>query len=329
MTTAVNDLLAARAGYDPFGRPSAEKIAEVERAKAALNDEAQKRWDDPAYHREVAALVASRLDYGFEFTNLFPTYFQTINVGEFETVEVRERRGLQVFWTARGGYIDETQLQTERWELPRDTIGFHVSEFDDKLRANFAETIEALVNQAEQRMTAEINRRMFSLLQAALPSGHPNYRAVTNMALSDLNTAITDVYDAVKPNNATMPPVTIIGRRAMIDAISAGVTDASALFDPEGTAEVRRQGRLGVYRGANVVAVQNYTDENDQSYIPANELWVFGGTVGLFAFYGGMQAKSWEENTVDYRHYRGRRDVGGLVHHPEQAVRIVDSAVTP
>ena len=34
------------------------------------------------------------------------------------------------------------------------------------------------------------------------------------------------------------------------------------------------------------------------------------------------------ENTVDYRHYRARKDVGGLIHHPEQVRRIVDSTHT-
>jgi hypothetical protein len=42
-----------------------------------------------------------------------------------------------------------------------------------------------------------------------------------------------------------------------------------------------------------------------------------------------MQTKSWVENTVDYRHYRGRKDIGGLIHHPEQARRIVDGTITP
>jgi hypothetical protein len=51
-------------------------------------------------------------------------------------------------------------------------------------------------------------------------------------------------------------------------------------------------------------------------------VWVFGGTVGTFVNYGGMKSKTWAENTVDYRHYRTRKDIGGLVHHPEQARRI-------
>lgn len=327
MSTGVSNLLAARGAVDPFGRPKADDIAAYERAKAALNAEAEANWDNPTWHREQAAILSQRLDYGFQFENLFPTYFETRNVGEFDTVTITERRGLQVFWTARGGYVDETQLKTERFDVPRDTVAFHVSEFEDKLRANYAETIEELVSLAGQRQEAEINRRMFNMLQTAIPSSSPYYVGSSGLTKTELDTALREVADEVRPVNGTMPPITILGRATMIDKISDVVTDAAALFDPEATAEIRRRGRLGVYRGANVVRIQNYTDENDASYIPDNELWVFGGTVGVFARYGGAKTKSWTENTSDYTHYRSRQDVGGLVYAPQRARRIIDSSV--
>lgn len=329
--TLVNDLMSyAASSVDPFGRPRREQVEEYTRLKAALNDEARENWHDPVWQREVAATIASRLDYGFTFENAFSSYFRVSRVGEFETVEVRERRGMKVFYTSRGGYIEESQLKTERWELPRDTIGFHVSEHEDKLRANFAETTEALVSLAEMRLDAEVNRRIFNLLQASVPSNSPYYvNASGGLSKANLDDAIRNVRDAIKPSNGTVAPVTIIGRAAMIDKISSVVTDPSALYDPAATEEIRARGRLGVYRGANIQLLTNYTDENDTSFIPANELWVFGGDVGLFAMYGSLQTKSWTENTVDYWHYRGRKDIGGLIHHPEQSRRIVDGTVTP
>lgn len=328
MSTGISNLIAARAAIDPFGRPKAADVAQYERAKAALNQEATDNWGNEAWHREQAAILAERFDYGFQFDNLFPTYFEVRNVGEFDTVTISERRGLNVFWTARGGYIDETQLKTERFDVPRDTIGFHVSEFEDKLRANYAETLETLAELAQQRLDAEVNRRMFNMLQFAIPSSSPYYvNAAGGLTKTVLDTALREVNDTIRPNNGSMPPVTILGRATMIDKISDVVTDAAALFDPAATAEIRQQGRLGVYRGANVVRIQNYADENDQSYIPDNELWVFGGTVGVFAKYGGMQTKSWSENTVDYRHIRGRMDCGGVVYAPQRARRIVDGTV--
>lgn len=325
MTTATTakSLIQHRGKLDLWGRNRAS-VEEHAALADELNREAREEWDNPEWHRQVARDLAESLDYGFTFNNLFGTYLQLQTVGEFDRVILRERRGMKVFWTARGGYIEETQLRDEHWELPRDTLGFHVSEHIDKLRANFATSMEDLVSLGEARHEAEVNRRIFSLLQEAVPSGSPFHSSVAGLTAADLNTAIREVKDAIKPNGLGPVPVTIIGRASMVDQISdfAGYAD-------EAKEEVRLRGRLGTYRGANIVQVINYTDEDDQSYIPANELWVFGGTVGKFALYGGMQVKSWEENTVDYRHYRSRKDLGGLVHHPEQARRIVDSNVTP
>jgi hypothetical protein len=322
--TLAKDMLQHRSSVDPWGRDRSA-LAEHASLLEALNAEAIENWDNETWHRQMAADIATSLDYQFTFENLFSTYFQVETVGEFDRIRLRERRGLKVFYTSRGGYIEESQIRTEDWQLPRDTLGFHVSEHTDKLRANFGATIQDLVTLGEARLNAEVNRRIFNLLQESVPSGSPNYVATNGLTKPELDAALREVRDAIKPNGLGPVPVTIIGRASMVDQIS----EFNLGFDPEATAEIRAKGRLGVYRAANVVQVINYTDEDGQSYIPANELWVFGGTVGKFAMYGGMQVRTWDENTVDYRHYRARKDVGGLVHHPEQARRIVDSSVTP
>lgn len=321
MAQILSDLLSSMGRVDQFAldtRTQAER-EEYDRVKAALNEEAKENWDSEAWHREQAAILASRLDYGFQFENLFSTYFLTRNVPEFEKVWLRERTGLKVFYTHRGGYIEESQLRTEDWELPRDTLGFHVSEHEDKLRANFAESIEAIASLGAQRMEAEINRRAFSLLQEAIPTSSDYYVDASSTGLSAvvLNDAIREVMDAIKPTGTGPVPVTVAGRMAAL----ADILDFDGFAD-EAKEEIRLRGRLGVYRGANLMYIRNYTDENGVSYISDDEVWVFGGTVGLFAKYGDTRTKSWAENTVDYRHYRSRQDIGGLVHHPEQARRI-------
>ncbi len=322
-TNVLSDLLAMGGQVEMFRPKDAVAAKEYEAAKASLNKEALENWENPQWHRQQAAILQSQLDYGFTFENLFSSYFLTRQVPEFERVYLRERTGLKVFFTHRGGYIEESQLRTEDWEVPRDTLGFHVSEHEDKLRANFADTIEALVALGQQRMQAEQNRRMFLLLQEAIPSSSPYYvdASATGLTAPVLNTALRVVQDAIKPNGLGPVPVTILGRAAAVEQITDIVT-APGIFDPEAVAEVRARGRIGVYRGANVVRITNYTDESGISYIPDNEVWVFGGTVGLFVTYGGPVTKQWSENSVDYVHYRHRRDIGGLIHHPEQARRI-------
>ena len=311
---------ASHRGRSNYGTP--EQVAEMKELAQALNEQARENWDNPEFHRQVAADLASELDYGFTFENLFSTYFSTETVGEFDRVILKERRGLKVYYTARGGHVDETHLRTEQWELPRDTLGFHIRESEDKLRANFADEIGAIASLGQDRLEAEVNRRIFNTLQSAVPSGSDYYSTAAGLSKSALDDLIREVKDAVKPNGQGPSPVTIIGRASMVDQIS----DFTG-FAEEATEEIRLKGRLGVYRGANIVAVNNFTDEDGESYIPGNELWVFGGNVGKFALYGDLRVKSWSENTVDYQHYRAVKDIGGLVHHPEQARRFIDSSL--
>jgi hypothetical protein len=324
--TKTKDLItAARGTMNPWNREHRIDMSEHQALVDQVNAEAIENWDDDSWHRQIAADISSAVDYQFTYENVFQDYFRVQTVGEFDRVRIRERRGLKVFYTSRGGYIEESQIRTEDWALPRDTLGFHVSEHTDKLRANFAVAMNDIVTLGQERLEAEVNRRIFSLLQQAVPSGSPNYVATNGLTKPELNSAIREVKDAIKPNGLGPVPVTVIGRASMIDQIS----DFDLGFDPEATAEVRARGRLGVYRGATVQQVINYADEDGLSYIPANELWVFGGDVGRFAMYGGLITRTWQENVVDYTHYRARKDVGGLVHHPEQSRRIVDNSVSP
>lgn len=323
--TAVKSLARNRAAAASWGGSSEAELQAYNEAKQALNKLAGERWDDPEFHRQVAADIQSVVDYGFTHESLFGNYFNVDQVGFEDRVILRERRGLKVFFTSRGGYIEESQMRDETWELPRDTFGFHVSEHLDKLKVNFADTIEDLVVHGTNRMEAEVYRRALSLMQAAIPSGSSYYVSAAGLQKADVDRELREVADSIKPDGTGFVPITIMGRSQMIDQI----LDFDHGFDPETNHEIRLRGQLGVYRGANLVKLHNYLDEDENAYVPANELWVFGGNVGKFALYGDSQVKTWDENTVDYRHYRARRDMGGLVHHPEQARRFVDTSITP
>jgi len=96
-------------------------------------------------------------------------------------------------------------------------------------------------------------------------------------------------------------------------------------MDLETLEEIRQKGVLGNYRGASIVTLKNYKDEDGASYLPNNEMWIMGRDTGKFAFYGGLKSKEFEEADNWYWHYIARRDTGLLIHHPERARRIVDS----
>jgi hypothetical protein len=311
---------------DPHGRSDEERNELRERLRR-VNQEARDNWDDPAWRREMAQEMTETIYWGFEHENLLQLFAEVENADFDGRVLVKEVRGLRAFWVARGGYIEASTLHAEVVEVPRDTIGFHVYEFEDKLRTSFGETQSTLVDLGTQRMDAEVNLRALRLFQAAVPTTSPYYISGPGLALSAINTALREVRDA-----SLADTVTIIGRATMtqqiVDAIM-GTGSNGAGFLPETNEQLLRTGVLGTYRGARIITLKNYLDDERHAFFPANELYVVGRDASKFAFWGGLLSKEFTEEDNWYWHYLARRDFGGLVHRPDRLRRIVDTSTAP
>lgn len=317
---------------DALGRTPEERAKQAEMF-AEINAEANANWDNPQWREEMAQELTRAIIHGFEYENLLDLILQTERLGFNDRSFIKEAQGLKAFWMARGGHIEMSTLTADVVELPREMLAFHVSEFEDKFRTNFAETAQTLSNLAVRRMESEINKRVLSVLQAAVSttSGpgatvHPSYvAAASGLTKAILDKAIRDVRD-----ESTEGSISLVGRHAMTEQIS----DFPG-FGWETQEEIRAKGVLGVYRGATIVTLKNYRETDFRlsggtatSFFPANELFVVGRDSGKFAFYGDMLSKSYVEQDNWYWHYIGRRDVGALVSHPHRMRRVVDSTVT-
>ena len=303
---------------------SDEDRAKIRAMKKEANRVASENWDDPAWRREMAAELTEEIYRGFDHENLLSLFAQVENVPFDGRVFVKEVRGLRAFWVSRGGYIEASDMRAEVMEIPRDTIGFHVYEFEDKLRSNFSETQQTLVRLAGQRMDAEVNLRCFSLFQAAVPSSSDYYSTGAGLSLATLNAALRRVRDESLDGT-----VSIVGRATMTDQIVDEVMGAGSNgsgFLPETNEQLLSRGVLGVYRGARIITLKNYDDDTRRPFFPANELWVVGRDASKFAFFGGLLSKEYVEDDNWYWHYLARRDFGGVVTRPERLHRIVDSS---
>ena len=313
---------------DVYGRTTEERRALRDKI-SRVNEIAAENWDNPTWRREMAQELTETIYLGFEHENLLMYMTQVENADFNARVFLKEVKGLRAFWVARGGYIEASTVQAEVLEIPRDTIGFHVYEFEDKLRTNFAETQATLVELGVQRLDAEVNLRMFSLLQAAVPTNSPYYVSVAGLNLGALNTAIRQVRDESRDFE-----LAIVGRSLMTDQIidqlqgTSGNSNFSG-FLPETNEDLLRRGVLGTYRGAKIISLKNYRDDTDTPFFPGNELWVIGRDASKFAFWGGLMSKEYTEDDNWYWHYLARRDFGGVVHRPARLRRIVDSTIQP
>lgn len=303
---------------------AAEERAEYRRRIEALTAEAQANWHDPQWRALMAQALTNAIFEGFQTENILDLMTDVARVGETERVTIKEARGLRAFWTAKGAWIEESTLTADVAELPRRTIGYHVYEFQDKLRNGFGDTQATLIDLAQRRLEAELNLRVLRTFQAAVPPASPYYVAGAGLALAAVDAAINEVFDETLEGE-----VVIIGRRTMtgqiVDLLTAGGYSG---FLPETNEALLQRGVLGQYKGANIVTLRNYRDDENVSFFPANELFVVGRDASRFAFWGGPQTMEWVDHTW-YWHYQARQDFGGGVYRPERLRRIVDTSIAP
>jgi len=310
---------------DPYGRSDDERKALREKIDR-VNRDAAENWDNPTWRREMAQEMTETIYEGFDHENLLGLMAEVENAPFDGRVFVKEVRGLRAFWVARGGYIEASTMRAQVMEIPRDTIGFHVTEFEDKLRTNFAETQSTLVDLGIRRLDAEVNNRVLSTFQAAIPDTSPYYIDDSGVSLASLNTALREVRDESKVFD-----LAIVGRSTMTDQIMDELLGSSyngSGFLPETNEQLVQRGVLGTYRGAKIITLRNFQDDEDVSFFPANEMYVIARDASKFAFWGGLMSKEYVEDDNWYWHYLARRDFGGVVHRPERSRRIVDTSLT-
>ena len=128
---------------DNKGRTSEEREA-AKVAMEEINQIAKDNWHDPEWRREMAAVLTESILEGFELQSFFDQIVDVERVGFDDRVYLEEMTGLKVFFIAKGGNIEASSIVSETITLPRDTLGFHVYEFEDKLLSGFGETMSRL-----------------------------------------------------------------------------------------------------------------------------------------------------------------------------------------
>lgn len=302
-------------------------LQELEAAKERINAEAREKFEDTSWRKDVAQQISATIYEGFEHENIVPLLTDVERLPLDGRSTIKEVRGLKAFHTARNGYIEESYLSADVMEIEQDFLGFHVVESEDRLALNFAERADTLVNLGVQRLNSEINRRVLTTFQNAVPQGHPSYIPTSGgLSLGLLNSALAEVRDKTITGG-----VTIVGRTTMTDKIVDALTvnNTYAMYTPETNEDLLRRGEVGTYRTARIVSLSNYLDADGESFFPANELWIIGRDAAKTAFFGGPQTKQFMEDDNWFWHYIYRMSYGVAVVRDDHVRRIVDSSVAP
>lgn len=295
--------------------------AELQEAFAALDRQARSsEWLNPEWRHAMAQTLHDQVWWGFQHENILQ-YFTTVeSVEEGDQIVIEEMFGLEVFWVALGGNIDQSDITSTRWEMKQDYVGFHVNLFESVIRQQFSSKSQMLVRSAITEMDAAVNARAFRTFQRAIPSSSDSYISGAGVLLDDIDESI-----AACEEESLSGEVSIIGRRGMIDQIMNAVRDSN-LYAPQTNEDILRTGMMGTYRGVPLIKLKNFRDRRKRSYFPNNELFVVAKDASKAGFWGGLETREGSEQLGWHWHYLGRRSAGFAVWRPESCRRIVDTS---
>lgn len=304
-------------GYKDFGGKDADLAEKI----AILDAEARENWYDDEWRAEHIHDVQATIFEGFTHESLLNLMSTVETVEDGERILIEEVKGLKVWFVASGGQIDESVITSETAELRRDYVGYHVNERTDKIRSGFSRQMASMASLAISQMDAAINQRLLGAFQAAITNVSPYYISGAGLSLPALNTAITEVVD-----ESLDGPTSVVGRGTMVDQIVNELQDLNG-FTPATNEEILRTGRLGEYRGTNIIRLKNHKDADGNSFFPANEMFVVGADASKCGFWGGMHSAEWTTPEGFYSNILGVRTFGCAVIRPERARRIVDTSI--
>ena len=318
MTYSLSEFLEAHAAL-----PAGETSPELETARAAVNEEANRRFHDPVWRYEQAALVSEAIDQRTRRPDFAPGVlsFRSLNRGD-RLQRTFKTGGIKIFEIAAGGYVEESTVSNDVVEAGHSNMSWHVVGTPEEALADWAETMQAMVAAAELAEANEILRRQFALLEAATVLGGPQHvdASVGGITPTVLQNAIIKAADHPRPETGRglrASDVVVIGRMAGVGDISAFPGFSQNMLDT-----VNETGRLGRFRGARIEELVNTVDSDGVEINDPTDVWVVSSDCGEFATFGAPRVNSWVEEGLDKFHTKSRRDTGGVVWVPEGIVRI-------
>lgn len=307
------------------GRGSKPGDMELQALRDAADLEAQENWHKPEFQAKYLNDLAYLVWEGFQYNNVLDQWADVEYAGEFERITIEEVRGLQVYWTSDGGYIQESHMTDRVWELPRDECGFHVVEKLRKIRSGFSKWFDRMVSLAPSQLQGEFNSRLLRTIQASIGPSSPYYTSTSGISLSTIDTLLTEVGDTITDDEG----YAIVGRKTVTDQL-LNELQSSNLFAPATQDEMLRTGRLGVYKGAPIIELRNFRDQYDRPTIPAGMLIIAAKSATKVGIWGGLMAQTWDEmggGTDTYHHEYGSMEAGFAVARPDHIRVYMDTSL--
>jgi hypothetical protein len=294
-------------------------FATLERIAAETDKSKKQRMKDDsevalAEHFGNAAHLSDLTELSFDLVNLawadamavdlVPQIIEVKTVGMNDTDYIEDDlRGLRAYWQGKGGQILSDVLRYERTFMPREEIVTAIDGHQDEFASNFWGSFDRLRSQANEKVRQAPVFRLVELVRAAITGG--SYYG-TFAAATLTSDQIDSVVDEVIARSGR---ASILGSpMALRYLASIGLE-----YGDEAKNQILKTGRLGVYKGSNVVELENFEDFAGNFVLPNNELWIVGKKAGRLTYYGDAAKVQILQLPSFMRRWETAKDAGMLL----------------
>lgn len=302
-----------------FTKAQREKFIKLVRkyANASLLDENAKKLSEtiakmastPQGMNELAQLITENLEEEMRAYDLRPLLFETRQREENEEVEYRRKGKFRAYQITRGGYVPKSQIFQDVVKAEPAEFAVRPSTHLYQLETGRISSVNEMIDGAMHALLTEYARYFYAVLEEAVGNdvNQNNYAEVTGEV--DKTTLDKMIHWAAGLGGQ----VNIVGTHQSLAPILDFAGHTEKMKD-----EIQRTGDLGLYRGAQLVKLEQFLDADDLDVIKQDTIFVLTRKVGYVDDFGALRKREIVDGEHDEFSIIFRKKMGLTVLYPEK-----------
>lgn len=263
----------------------------------------------PQGMNELAQLITENLEAEMQGYDLRPLLFDVKTRQENEVVEYRRKGKFRAYQITRGGYVPKSQIFQNVVTAEPAEFAVRPACHLDQLESGRISSVNELIDGAQQALLTEYATYFYSILEEAVgnDTNANNYAEVTGEV--DKATLDKMIHWAAGLGGG----VSVVGTHQSLAPVLDFQGHTDAMRD-----EIQRTGDLGLYRGAQLVKLEQFLDADDLPVIKQDTIFVVTRKVGHVDDFGAMRSREVIDADHDEFSIIMRKKWGLTVLYPEK-----------
>ena len=249
--------------------------------------------------QEIAETIAVYIDKVWNKFDIAPYICNYRNFDLGDKPEFRlKKKGVKAYWIAPNSSTPKSRNYRETLGMEFETISARPECLLDEIQSGRIQGFAELLSDTQEAVQMGIAGKVFTLLgQVYTESNLPDNFGTVSTTLSD--DALKAGIDYVAYKTGKNP--VIIGDSLLTKEICdfTGFTD-------EANEEIRKTGKIGIYRGATILGLPEVKDGFGNILVPKNRLYIVSSKIGYAGTYGATKAG--QESSIEDWSWNARLD---------------------